>query len=81
MRIKIANEHHLFAIGFLISLFLLISPSRSYAQACDDWKASAYEGRVESVRAYVVEFDEDGKKRGKRRIESIERFDRRGCQI
>jgi len=79
MRKEIAKENRLFAGGFLLLLLLLIIPLRSYGQGCDGWKESGYEGRVESVSAYVVEFDEDGKKRGKRRINSIERFDRRGC--
>src|SRR5215467_14405499 len=79
MRKEIAKKNLLSAGGFLILLPLLFIPSRSYAQGCDDRKARGYEGRVETVRAYIVEFDEDGKKRGKRRINSIERFDRRGC--
>jgi hypothetical protein len=79
MRKEIAKLNHLSASWFLLLLLLLIIPLRSYAQVCDGWKESGYEGRVESVRAYVVEFDEDGKKRGKRRIDSIKRFDRRGC--
>jgi hypothetical protein len=79
MRIDIAKVNHLSTGGFLILLSLLIIPSRSYAQVCDDRKSLGYEGRIESVRAYVVEFDEDGKKRGERRIDSIKRFDKRGC--
>jgi hypothetical protein len=78
MRKKIAKVKHLSASGFLLSLLLLVISPRSYAQFGDDWKARGYEGRIETVRAYVVEFDQDGKKPGKRRIESIERFDKSG---
>jgi hypothetical protein len=79
MRKEISKGTQLFATGFTLLFLLLVAPSRSYAQICDDRKALGYEGVVESVRAYAVEFDEDGKRRGKRRIDSLKRFDRRGC--
>src|SRR5262245_54855273 len=79
MRKEIAKLSHLSAGGFLLFLSLLIVPLRSYAQVCKGTNYLGYEGRVESVHTYVIEIDEDGKQRGKRRITSIERFDRRGC--